>query len=356
VPFLGADLLAALKFGLREAGLESELMTDFAGYNAEPKVILPKVQDLLIARQADCVVAPLNVSLMETLAGQFQSQQVPLIALSLGEDPLFDSARNPYVFVNSFQLWQAAWMCGYLGAQRFGTRAATLVSLHESGYGLTFAFQLGLEAANGTLLQTVVTHRDSSTEDPSTAIAEIAAREPDFIWAAYSGKEAASFLAAYDASGHKQRIPMLGLPPLADQHVRKAAGDAAIGTAFISPGSRNAQMNSMNSALAQDIGRLPHPYAVLAYEAARLIAAAAALDGSHKSSAQALRQAEFNGPRGATAFDNGTEPEMAFCLHHLTSGNDSIEEVNAPPLLAEQAFLARRKLVKHGWINPYLCA
>ena len=360
VPFLSGDLLAALEFGLAEAHIEAELVVEFAGYNGDVKVVLPKVQHLLFGQRVACVVAPLNVSLVEKLAGQFESQRVPLIALSLGEDPLYETAQNPFVFVNSFYLWQSAWMCGYMGAQRFGPRAATMVALHEGGYNLTFAFQLGLEAGNGSLLQTAVTHTNSNREDPSPSIAEIAAREPDFIWAAYSGKEAASFLAAYEASGCKQRIPVLGLPPLVDEHVRKAAGDATLGTYFVTRGPRGAEADGLTTALAQAIGRQPHPYALLAYESAHLIAAAArTISTPGRLSVDlplALRHVEFQGPRGLARFDNGGGTEVPFCLRRVTPGNDSVEEVEAPPLLNDQCLLARKKLVKRGWVNPYLCA
>jgi ABC-type branched-subunit amino acid transport system substrate-binding protein len=360
VPFLAGDLLTALEFGLAEARLEAEVVVEFAGYNGDLKVVLPKVQHLLFAERVACVVAPLNLSLVERLAGQFESQGVPLIALSLSEDPLFESAQNPYVFVNSFHLWQAAWMCGYLGAQRFGPRAASLVALHEGGYSLNFAFQLGLEAGNGNLLQTAVTHTNSNSEDPSPSIAEIAGRDPDFIWAAYSGKEAASFLAAYEASGCKSSIPLLGLPPLVDEHVRKAAGDSTLGVYFVTPGPQRAEADGVTTALAQAIGRQPHPYALLAYESAHLIAAAARTISTPGSLSVglpvALRQVEFQGPRGLARFDNGAGIEVPFCFRQVTPVNDSVQEVEAPPLLNEQCLLARKKLVKHGWVNPYLCA
>ncbi len=360
VPFLASDLLAALEFGFAESGLQAEFVVDFAGYNADPKVLLPKVQELLVMHRVACVIAPLNVSLIEKLAGQFQSQATPLVVLSLGEDPLFESAVNPYVFVNSFQLWRTAWMCGYLGARRFGPRAATMVAMHEGGYGLNFAFQLGLEAANGSLLQTVVTHRNSNTEDPSPSLAAVTAHKPDFIWAAYSSKEAVSFLAAYHASGSRPKPPVLGLPPLVDNNVREAAGSSALGVYFMTPGRQTARDISMKSALAQAIGRSPHPYALLAYEAAHLVASAArALDNagcSFSGLPQMLRAADLDGPRGLVRFDNGEESETPFCFGQVGFGEDSMEEIEAPPLLTEQSLLARRRLFKQGWINPYLCA
>jgi branched-chain amino acid transport system substrate-binding protein len=284
---------------------------------------------------------------------------VPLIALSLGEDPLFQSATGACVFVNTFHLWQSAWMGGYEGARRFGPRAAAMVALHEGGYNLSFAFQLGLEAAGGTLIDTVVTHTESNRDDPSPSIARIAAGEPDFIWAGYSGKEAVSFLTAYHASGCKEHIPVVGLSPMVDENVREATGAAAHGVLFVTPRlPRDDDAETAFRALKRAIGREPHPYAVLAYESVHLIAAAvgASADRSPQALAAALRHAEIQGPRGTVRFDDGTGIDTAFCLRRVTAGDDAIERVDAPPLLNEQSLLARKRLVKHGWINPYLCA
>jgi branched-chain amino acid transport system substrate-binding protein len=360
VPFLAADLIAALKFGLTEARTDAELITEFAGYNADLKLVLPKVQELLFARQVNCVIAPLNISLVEQLAKHFEGQGVPLIALNLEEDPQVETAKNPYVFVNSFHLWPAAWMSGYLGGLRFGPRGAAMTALHESGYGLAFAFQLGLEAANGSLVNSAVTHRDASDEDPAPSIANIAAAEPDFIWAGYSGKEAVSFLKAYEVSGCKGRIPVLGLQPMVETHVREAAGDAIHGIYFVTHRTPCVEGNGPTGLLAQALGRTPNPYALLAYESAHLLAAAAhATNEPGNLSANLstnLRKAVFQGPRGLTRFDDAADSDLVFCVHQISAGSDSVEQVAAPPLLYQQQMLARQRLQKQGWVNPYLCA
>lgn len=357
VPFLADDIVAALELGLAEFSTSAELVPEFADCNAEVKVVGPKVQQLLIGQRVACVVAPLNVSVMEKLAPHFQSRPSALVALSLGEDPLFDTAHQPHLFVNTYQLWRAAWMCGYLGVQRFGPRVATMVALHESGYSFGFAFQLGVEAAGGTLHHTLVTHRNTRTEDPTEAIAAAGAGNPDFVWAGYSGTEAVSFFNAFEASGLRGRIPLVGLSPLVDGQVRDAVGEAIHGVHIVEPGPRSAGDHPDITLLAQTLGRPPHPYAQLAYETGRLIAAAANAAGPAPADlVPALRDAEFVGPRGLVRFDNGTERTTPFCLRVVQPDGDTGEEVASPSILDEQCALARKNLVKQGWVNPYLCA
>lgn len=357
VPFLAGDMLSAFESGLKEARFDAELVIESAGYNADSKMLIPAIQQLILARRVNCIIAPLNVSLIGKISGYCESQNIPLIALNLTEDPLYEASRNPFVFVNSFHLWHSAWMSGYLAGRRFGSRGAAIVPIHEAGYGLMFAFQLGLEAAQGGLTKVAVTHRNSSSEDPTEHINEITAQPPDFIWAAYSGKEAASFLTAFEAAGFKDKIPLMTISPTVSQNVRQLSGSLMNGIWYVASENYDADVSA--NSLVKISGRQPNPYGTLAYEAARLIAAAVRNMDNSKDFAEvfpeALRQAEFKSFRGKVRFNDDSDAET-FYLRQITNGKDTIEKIAAPPLLKEQYRLACKKLVKEGWVNPYLCA
>ena len=357
VPRLAGDMLTAIELGLAETRLDAEIVVESAGYNADLKMLVPAIQRLILAGRVDCIIVPLNVSVIESIAEHCRSQAVPLIALNLTEDPLFETSRNPFIFVNSFHLWRSAWMSGYLAAKHFGGRGATMAPIHEGGYGLAFAFQLGLEAAQGGLVQAVVTHRNSNTEDPSASISEIAAQNPDFIWAAYSGKEAISFLDAFRASGLRDKIPLMTIPTMVSQNVRQSAGESIDKIWYVT--QKNPETDDSANSLADALGREPNPYALLAYEAIHLIAAAVRNAGETKNLAEALPeflgQSEFQSRDGSVRFNSGSISNT-FYLRQINGAEDTVEKVEAPPLLDEQYQLACKKLVKQGWINPYLCA
>lgn len=357
IPFLAKDMLAAIELGLKEARLDVDLCIEPAGYNADSKIFTAAIQRLLLSENVHCVIAPLNVALIEKNAGYFESQGVPLIALNLTEDPLFETARNSFVFVNSLYLWQSAWMSGYLAGQRFGKRAASIVALHEGGYNLMFAFQLGLEAAGGELVQASVTHLNSTGEDPTEKIREITSQNPDFIWAAYSGKEAVSFLKAFDNSGFKDKIPLITISPMVSQNIRRNAGSSIDGIWYVT--AKNSQENQTENLLAEALGRQPNPYAVLAYESVKLIADAVRNINETKdfteSFPELLQNATSQSYRGAVQFNDYSGDET-FYLCQITEKEDVSEKISAPSYLNEQYPLACRKLVKEGWVNPYLCA
>jgi branched-chain amino acid transport system substrate-binding protein len=351
IPFLAGDLVAALELGFREAQLPVEISVEYAGYNADRGLLISKAQQLLVTRQVNCLVAPLNVALFEALAGPCESQSVPLVALSLGEDPCFESAERPNVFVSSFNLWRTAWMCGFVGAKRFGPRAAILAGLHEGGYGTSFAFPLGLEANGGTLLRIAITHQSSRTEDPTPSIASVLDQSPDFIFAQYAGKEAASFLEAYAALGVK--VPLVGFPFLNQRLTRPNATSRLVSLSAWPPTSPVDE--KLRIATKHD----PQAYSLLAYETGHLISDAVRRtkgpDPSGDGFLDALGAARFDGPRGLTRFgsDGG---DSSLYLRDPLNGEETVEEVPTPPKFAEQYELSRRRMTKQGWVNPYLCA
>ena len=357
VPFLAKDMLAAIELGLKETRLDADLIIDSAGYNADSAIFNQSIQRLILSKDAHCVIAPINVSLIEKTASYFENQGVPLIALNLTEDPLFETARNPFVFVNSFYLWQSAWMSGYLAAQRFGKRSASIVALHEGGYNLTLAFQLGLEAAGGELVQAAVTHLKSTGEDPTEKIREVASHNPDFIWAAHSGKEAVSFLKAFENVGLKDKIPLVTIAPMVSQNIRRNAGDSIHGIWYAM--ATNSQENQTAGLLIETLGREPNPYALLAYESVRLIADAMQNIDETKDLTEALpeslKNAKYQNHRGIMQFNKYSGSDV-FSLCQVTDKDGVSEKFVAPPNLSEQYPLACRKLVKEGWVNPYLCA
>lgn len=355
VPFLADDMLAAFSYGLKQADLDAEVLTEFTGFNADLKTVTPVIQQLLLSRRVDLIIAPFNISLIEKVSGLFESQNTPLVALNLTEDPLFESSRNSFVFINNECLWHDAWMSGYLAGKRFGQRGGAAVGLHEGGYGLMFAFQLGLEAAQGTLVHAAVTHRNASNEDPSEALAEIASQKPDFIWAAYSGKEAVSFLEAYHSSNLKNDIPVITIPSMVSEHIRKTAGEAISGIFYTTSKNYEGDEKKAFDELTIVIGRLPNPYALLAYEAAHLIADTIRKTNDTSDLIEALRHAEFKSPRGLIRFNRDFD-SVDYYLRMIDGTDTLIEKITVPALIKEQYELACKKLVKGGWVNPYLCA
>ncbi len=366
IPFLAGDFPRALEAGLTENGqIDYELYVEPTGYNSDKKILAEKIQNLIIKQQVDVVIAPLNVGLFDQVRVFFNSNQVPLIINSMGEDVIFNHSQDPYLFINSFNLWQASWMAGYWGAQKYGKDACSSIALHDGGYGMGFAFALGLEAQGGQLLQTVVTHRESSTEDPTEFLQMIIKRNPSFIFGLYSGKEARSFLEAYGRT--ETQIPLVGLPPMFAGEP-DISGEPPFKIKTITSWDQNsAENHNFETALSTQTEHPTNFYTLLAYETGQLISRAVEEIGPDKPILkhlpEALKAVKFNGPRGVIKFDPETrETNSKNYLQEVTSAgagkfhHKTITELEIPALFQEQLGHARKNLSKTGWLNPYLIA
>lgn len=369
IPFLSRDLPQALQLGLREnPGIDFELCIEPAGYNADKNVLIARLQDLVVKQQVDIVTAPLNMGLISHLQSYCCGLQVPLMVNTLGEDVLSHLDHHPYLLINSFNLWQTSWLTGYWAAQTYGKTAASLAALHDGGYGITFAFALGVEAQSGTLVQAGVTHRESRESDPTEAIQMVAANHPDFIMGFYSGKETVSFLKAYQQLGYQAQYPLVGLPFTVDESLLDEVGELALGIKSLSCWRRDTVADQNFTQKFQALtGHPVHCYVLMAYETGQLIARAVQQLGTDQPSADqlmaALQKVEFQSPRGLIRFDPDTrEVATQDYLREVVLGekgqfyNKVLEAVEAPPVFFEQLAQARKTLPKVGWLNPYLIA
>jgi ABC-type branched-subunit amino acid transport system substrate-binding protein len=369
IPFLAQDIPLAMELGLTAyPEVEYELCVEPAGYNADKNVLIGRIQDLLVKHRVDTVTAPLNAGVLEHLTPYCSGQQIPLIVNTLGEDIVSDAAQDPYLFINSFNLWETSWMSGYWGGKEFGKTASSLAAFHDGGYGITFSFALGLEAQQGKNIHAAVTHRGSRVEDPSEAIQAAAASRPDFIMGFYSGKESTSFLRAYHRLGLHNRIPLVGLPFMVDEQLLQELGESALGVKSLSCWRTDTDDHRrFVDTFTTRTGRPVHSYALLAYETGHLLARAVQHIGTDRPVtghlAEALQAVQYRGPRGVIRFDaKSREVATAVYLREVVRGEDGhvynkvIDVLEKPPLLFEQLVLARKNLTKQGWMNPYLAA
>ncbi len=370
IPFLATDIPDAVKSGLTEnSNIEYELCVETCGNNSSLHALSRAIQNLLAIHRVDVVTAPVNVGLFSRIMPYFTSQKTPLIVNTLGEDVTFLRDQNPYLFVNSFNLWQSAWMSGYWGAMEYGKEACSICAYHDGGYGVSFAFAIGLEAQNGRLLQTTVTHKESHSDDPSELIKTIADNNPDFIMGFYSGREAASFLNAYEALGYKGQIPLICSPFAVDGSLLEELGDTALNIKTVYGWSQDTEEHfKFSKAFEETTGHIVNCYVAMAYETGGLIAKAMRQIGNekhiNKHLPEALKAVKFEGPRGVIKFDpeNRETAQTSDYLREVCKDEDGkpynkiIKVLETPPLFYEQLNLARKNLDKSGWLNPYLIA
>jgi ABC-type branched-subunit amino acid transport system substrate-binding protein len=360
---LARNLKGAINFALKQNNVDDiDFAIEVSGFNAEAKVVEEKLQLLIIKDQVDVIIAPLNSGMIENIKHVPISNQIPLIALTYGEDPCFSVSLNEYVFVNSLNLWKSSWLLGYWSAANIGTKGCTMTAIHDAGYNISFAFAVGVEAANGILLQTAITHQESISENPTNKIEEILNQNSDFIYALYSGKEANSFFRYYDELD-KKNTPVITSSSVFETDQSPGISESMIGLKSVTtiPSSLDSIAN-LNKAYTSATGnRKMNGYDIMAYEAILfLIEAKKENINNSQGLIDILSTLSISGPRGPICFGENHEVDTPQYLQQLESvnpiSNAIVEIINEPSVLTTQYELAKKNLVKQGWLNPYLIA
>src|SRR5690606_34383162 len=102
-----------------------------------------------------------------------------------------------------------------------------LSSFYESGFDTLLAFEQGVEASGGSIVDRFVTHFDPSAPRIADAIEAVRVLRPDFVYAAYNGQQASEFLRAYHAAG--LGIPLVGSSFIADENLTLPAALRTVG-------------------------------------------------------------------------------------------------------------------------------
>jgi branched-chain amino acid transport system substrate-binding protein len=195
------------------------------------------------------------------------------------------------------------------------------------------------------------------------AIAAIREARPDYVLAAYSGREAVEFVRAYADAGLRDEIPLAGSGFLVDEALLDEMGEAALGIHSAlswAPGLDT----PANRAFVRDYraltGARPNVLAAVGYDTARWVSEAlsAAGDGGPGVVREALLGTRFAGPRGAWRVDERTQEAVTpLYLRQVQAGpegphNQVLGEL--PRVDGRDARLeALRQAPRTGWVYAY---
>lgn len=300
---------------------------------------------LLEENELDVVVALVNERVTSQMYKLFHVHKTPLVVLNVGANIADEAGQREYLSHKTLGHWQANGALGNWAAHNMGTRAAMVMSFHESGYDTPYAFQHGFEAAGGEVVESAVSHHPTG-DGLAPLLARISAANPDFVYALYSGTQAVEFVRAYAEAGLAGRIPLVGSAYLVDEAHLASLGSAAAGirSAFSwSPSLRSATNDAFNLAYLAASGRAADSFALLGYDTAKLIGEAARHAGSKARMPSALKAANTSAP---------------VYLREVQRVNGRLQnivvaELDSATAMVERARTARAEL-KSGWLNPYL--
>lgn len=355
-PQLALNLVSGLQLGLKEAGAPPvRLLVE--SYDGRPSTAAAAGRRLLAEANVDLLVGAISQPAVRMLHALIAERRTPLVAATMGANPIRPGSEHPYVFQHTLNYWEASFAAGAWAAAELGRRAYVTMSLYESGFAAPGAFIAGFESAGGTLVGQTITHSPTAADDLPGLMRAIGQARPDLIYAAYSGAPATDFLQAL-ADAHLT-TPLVGSAFL--DTGRGPAGVEIFSPLSWAPGLDSDANRQFHSAYRRHAGHEADPFALLGYDTARLLTTALGQsDPADRAGLLAgLGSAAYHSPRGAIAMDPQTRSARSGHVlrqitfrHSLPLDRAAVTIAPAPQLAAYAA--ACRATPATGWLSPYM--
>ncbi len=153
------------------------------------------------AWQGGLWVALIQPNAAAGLLAAAQRAQASLWLSTVGAQPEITTPQTV-----SGQAWQTAYAAGAWTAQRLGRRVVQVASLHDAGYHLLPAFEAGVIAAGGTVVETIITHNPAQPgHTAEAALSRLAGHQAEAVHLSAYG-QAGQDLAAQMA---QQGVPVI---------------------------------------------------------------------------------------------------------------------------------------------------
>ncbi len=315
----------------------------------KPDVASQIVEKFIDKERVSIITGVTFSNIMMAVHKKITEREVFLIGSNAGPSPIAGAMCSPYFFSTSWENGQQAEVVGRYAADKGIKKIYTIAPNYQAGKDFVSGFKRYYKTPTVGELWPAL-----NTQDFSAEIAQIAAAQPDAVFAFLPGGLGINFIKQWGQSGLKGKITLLtssttdgvGLP---------AMGDAALGVlsgTFWGPDFANAANQQFVKEFEAKYKRIPSQYAAQSYDAAQLLDAALAKVGGKvddkKALMAALRTASFKSVRGDFKFNTNQFPIQD--LHIFEAVKDSQGRLTlktvATPLKSDQDAFADKCQMK----------
>lgn len=270
----------------------------------KPEVAV-QIVDKLIEREKVPIITGVTFSnVMMAVAKKITDKEVFLVGTNSGPSPLAGAQCSPFFFSASWENGQQAEVVGQYAQDKGYQKLMTIAPNYQAGKDFVAGFRRYYKPATTGELWPQVGQQDFSAE-----IAQIAAGQPQAVFAFLPGGMGINFVKQWNQAGLKSKIPLLttsttdgiGLP---------AMGDAALGVisgTVWGPDFANAANQKFVKDFEAKYKRIPSQYAAQSYEGALLLDSAIRKVGGKvedkKAFQAALKAADFASIRGQIKYN-----------------------------------------------------
>jgi branched-chain amino acid transport system substrate-binding protein len=324
---LGIDQLAGFRLAVqmregRLGGLPAEIVT--ADDELKPDLGILMAKKLVEGSKADVVVGTTFSNVLMAVAKPVTQSGTFLIGPNAGPSPLAGAQCNPNFFAVAFENTDLYVPLGQYLNSKGVKRVFAMAPNYQGGRDALAGFKRSFK---GEIINEVYT--GLSQLDYSSELATIASTAPDAVFVFYPGGLAINFVKQYAQAGLKGRFPLYSAFAIADETVRAAEGDSALGITVSdnwAPDRSGPAAQAFVDAFRKANNRTPSEFAMYAYDAAQLLdSAIAAVKGdltNKDAFRSALTAAKFESARGTFAFNNNHFPIQDWYIREVVRAPD----------------------------------
>jgi len=313
-------LLAVEKLGGKLGGMDTEVIV--VDDERKPDVAVNKAKELVERDGVDFVVGPIFSNILIAIMKPVTEGGAILISPNAGTSNFAGAECNKNFFVTSYQNDQVHEVLGKYAQDKGYKRMFLMAPNYQAGKDAIAGVKHSFKGEVVNEAYTPLGNMDFSAE-----LAQIAAEQPDAVYAFMPGGMGVNLVKQYRQAG-LENIPFLSAFTV-DETTLPAQQDAAVGFyggANWAPNLDNPLNKEFVAAFEKKIDRVPGTYAAQAYDAAMLIdSAVKAVNGdlSDKDALiAAMEKADFKSVRGDFSFGPNHYPIQDFYLVQVGKRDD----------------------------------
>ena len=313
-------LQAVEKLGGKLGGMDTEIIV--IDDERKPDVAVNKAKELVERDEVDFVVGPIFSNILQAIMKPATEGGAILISPNAGTSNFAGKECNKNFFVTSYQNDQVHEVLGKYAQDKGYKRMFLMAPNYQAGKDAVAGVKHSFKGEVVNEAFTPLGNMDFSAE-----LAQIAAEQPDAVYAFMPGGMGVNLVKQYRQAG-LEGIPFLSAFTV-DESTLPAQKDAAVGFYGGSnwgPNTDNPQNKEFVAGFEAKTGSVPATYAMQAYDAAMLIDSAVKAVGGDLSDKDALiaalEKADFESLRGDFSFGPNHYPIQDFYLVQVAKRDD----------------------------------
>ncbi|WP_374300789.1 ABC transporter substrate-binding protein [Paracoccus sp. (in: a-proteobacteria)] len=313
-------LMAAERLGNSFGGLEAEIIV--IDDEQKPDVAVARAREMVERDEVDFVVGPIFSNVLYAILQPVTQGGAIMVSTNAGTSSLAGAECNADLFVTSYQNDQIHAVSGkYAQDQGYGN-VVLIAPNYQAGKDAMAGFRQSYGGNIASEMFVPLGQLDFSAE-----LAQIAAFQPDAVYAFLPGGMGVNFVKQYRQAG-LETIPFLSAFTVDESTLPAQGADALdfLAGSNWAPDLDTPETAAFTQAFIDRYDRVPATFAMQAYDAAMLIDSAIRITDGRLDDREALRaamkQADFTSLRGNFRFGDNHFPIQDFYLTKVIRRED----------------------------------